>query len=282
MLSGPVFFEEVVQEVKDLTGITNLRPQYGKIRRAIMKAEQDIGAGGFIIRKRKDYVNGDGGYDGTNIVLPEDFVWEYSHAKLSQGTINGKILTLNCPPGPDEISMYYMGWLLDDSGNPITTRNHLEAVVLGCIFRLYSSQYFLGNGNYNQYKEYQIQYNDMVMAARGNDAFPTEEEWIQIGRILNGGAFEAFTMDGLRMCDCSAENVIVDGSSPTIDTGGEGTYTCNLIEIFNSALIDGIVGDLLTFSSNITTGSTVVGVLKPKFDGAITTGSTISATLTAV
>ena len=33
-------------------------------------------------------------------------------------------------------------------------------------------------------KAMQIEYDNLVMASRGNDAFPTEEDWDQLGLIL--------------------------------------------------------------------------------------------------
>ena len=56
MLSRIVTFEEIVDEVKELTGYENMRPLYDRIRKAIFRAETDIVAGGLIIRKKKNYI----------------------------------------------------------------------------------------------------------------------------------------------------------------------------------------------------------------------------------
>lgn len=280
MISGVVPFNEIVESFMDFTGIENTQPIRDKLRRFVFRAEEDIGAGGLIIRKKKTYVNGDGLYDGTNIVMPEDFIGEYSYGDLSAGVINGKILTLNCE-GPDEIDVYYMGFLTDNQGNPFTTRNHLDAVVAFCIYRMYSSRYYLGKGNLNQYREYKHEYNDAVLAARGNDAFPTEAQWIEIGRILNGGAIQAFTDCGLQYV-CS-DNTFSDPSSSVSDETIT-TYPCSLVDIFEAAMLDQGPDpvDLDEWLGAITTGSTVTGTLIYKFDSAISTNSTISATLTVV
>ena len=191
MNSGIVYFEEIVENIKDATGYTNMAPLREKTRRFVFNTEQDIGAGGLIVRKKKSYTKGDGNYDGNNIIIPYDFVGESSFGSLSAGVLNGNVITLNCP-GPDEIDLYYLGFLLDDNGNPFTTRNHLEACVLYAQMRLYSSKVFTGSGSRQIYKDIKQEYNDAVLEARGNDVFPTEEEWNEIGRTLNGGAFESY------------------------------------------------------------------------------------------
>ena len=282
MISGIVPFEEIIENIKDVTGYENMRPLRDKIRRFIFKAEEDIGAGGLVVRKKVSYVSGDGNYDGTTIIMPDDFIGEFSYADLRDGVINGRIMTLNVTPGPDEIDVKYLGFLLDKNGNPFTTRNHLDAVVAFAVYRLYSSRYFLGKGNLNQYREYKYEFNDFVMAARGNDAFPTEEQWNEIGYILNGGAFEAWSNCGLISC-CSDGNYLVDGgSSPTDPT--DPSYPCTLVAIFEAALQD--AGPTIsyeeaynTFNGIINGSSTLTGILIYKFDGAIGSSSAVTGDL---
>ena len=277
MISGVVPFEEIVESIKDVTGYENMRPLRDKIRRFIFKAEEDIGAGGLIIRKLKQYTDVDGNYDLTDIILPEDFIGEYSYGALTAGVINGKILTLYDTPGPTEIDVKYMGFLLDDRGNPYTTRNHLDAVVAYSVWRLYSSRYFLGKGNLNQYREYKIEFEDYCLGARGNDAFPTEADWVDIGKIMHGGFFEALSDCGV--ISIFGDNHFIDGSG-SISPPSVIAYPCELVDIFAAAMIDqGPIGDLPTFSGTVNGVSLVTGKIKPKFDGVINASSTVTAAL---
>lgn len=261
MISGIVYFEEIVENIKDITGIENLMPYYDKIRRFIFNAERDIGAGGLIVRKKKQYNIGDGFYDGNNIIMPYDFIGEFSYGSLSCGVINGNVLTLNCK-GLDQIDLTYLGFLLDSNGNPFTTRNHMEACVLYARHRLYSAKVFLKDGNQNLYREFKQEYNDEVMASRGNDAFPTEAEWLELSSILNGGAFEAYTNCGMTTIDeyCN-DNTAQDGAGPVGGDDGD-LLACNLIEIFDSSLVDAYVyTPLPTFTPSVAGGTTVTGTL---------------------
>lgn len=198
MVSGIVYFDEIIENIKDATGIDNMRPLYSRIKRWCYNCEIDIGAGGVVVLKKKQYTKGDGEYDGKTIVLPSDFVSEWSYGSLYNGVLQGNIFKLY-NEGPDEIDFKYLGFLLDEEGNPFTTRNRLPAVVAYSIYRLYSSKYFVGTGNHNQYRLYQMEYEDTIMAARGNDAFPSEEDWNALGAIRLGGTFEAMTDCGMKM-----------------------------------------------------------------------------------
>lgn len=53
MISGIVYFEEIVANVKDATPFENMRPLYEKLQRSILNAENDIGASGLIVRKKE-------------------------------------------------------------------------------------------------------------------------------------------------------------------------------------------------------------------------------------
>jgi hypothetical protein len=259
MISGIVYFEEIVQSIKDATGIENTRPLWDKFRRFILFVEKDIGAGGFIIRKRKQFTKGDGYYDGKSITMPADFVGEYSYGSLKAGVVNGNRMTLFYD-GPDEIDLYYMGFLLDDNGNPTTTRNHLLAVVDYAVMRLYSQKYFLGQGNQNQYLGYQRDYETAVLGARGNDVFPSESEWEDIGRTMSGGKYEALT-------NCGMRDVALGNNNPTYEDGyvplpsPEDDLDCNLVDVFKTSLTDVPPDDVIEFYGTIIGQATVTGTL---------------------
>ena len=53
MLSGLYSFSQIVEDVKQETGIENIRNQYSSIRQLIARAEREINPyAGFLIRKR--------------------------------------------------------------------------------------------------------------------------------------------------------------------------------------------------------------------------------------
>ena len=231
MISGIVYFEEIVEGIKDETGITNLYPYYDKIRRFIVRAEQDISAGGLIIRKTKSYINGDGEYDGTFISLPKDMMGEYSYADMNTVYYRGDKLEFIDAPGPDEIDLSYMGTLFDQNGNPITTRNHYDAVVNFCVWKLYAPKMFLGVGNANIFRNYQMTYENLVMASRGNDAFPSESDWEDIGKTLSMSYFDAMTNNGI-------EPIVADAGlsgNPVIDP--IGNLTVDMVAVWKANLI---------------------------------------------
>ena len=79
---------------------------------------------------------------------------------------------------------------------------------------------------------YERSYNNLCMASRGNDAFPTEEEWKKIGAMLSMSYLEAMTDIGLETL--------------TIDSGGTGaelgdtsdpTPIIDMVAVFEANLI---------------------------------------------
>lgn len=140
---------------------------------------------------------------------------EYSKADFNTVEFRGDKLEVIEPPGPDEIDLVYMGVLMDQYGNPITTRNHLEAIVARCVMDLYRPKIWLGTGNRNIFKDYKDDYNNLVMASRGNDVFPTKSEWTKIGETLSMSYADV-------MMDCGL-------SSINEDEGGTGAELPSLI-----------------------------------------------------
>lgn len=262
MISGIVYFDEIIESIKDATGIENMRPYYERIKRFVFWTEREIGGGGLIVRKRLSLTMGDGYYDGYNIILPEDFIGEFSYGSLSAGTIHGNVLKLH-EKGPTELDFMYMGFLLDESGNPFTTRNHLVAVVAYAVYRLYSTKVFLKQGNANMYKMYQQEYYDSIGEARGDDAFPSEEEWIEIGRTMNGATFEALTncgMKGFTITEGSYYvNPDVSDAICTYTVYMEGTSTDTIVNT-------GTLTTRLTIQGVIDTFSRLFGVLRNYVD----------------
>lgn len=231
MISGIVYFNEIISNVKDRTGITNLMPFYPKIRRSIINTENAIGAGGLVVRKIESYTLGDGKYDGQYLIIPEDFVGEYDYYKQNVFKYLGDRIELYEVPGPETVDLIYIGMLTDSFGNPITTRNHLEAVLNGIVLDLYRPKMFLGVGAKNMYDDLKMEWKDEIMNARGNDAFPSEAEWAEIGETLNMNMSRFLTPCGEVMIDPFSYRTINDDGS----CADCGDLTVDLVEIYNIA-----------------------------------------------
>ena len=192
MISGIVPFEEIVQSVKDETGIENMRPFYEKIKRLIFRAERDIGYGGTVELMKKTYViagitNIDPNF-GKFFKFPQDLielegigqdcrpVTENKYRPTAEG------IRFREKQSKDTVLLYW-GLKTDDQGYPMVTRNHEEAVVAFIVWKLYTSRVFLGIGNMNAKKDYELTYNMECLAARGDDAFPTLEQWNALGQL---------------------------------------------------------------------------------------------------
>lgn len=202
MFSNFVSFEEIVELVKDDTGIYNLTHLYPKLRRFIYRAEKDIGFGGSAILKRLTYsVNGGSiANDGTRhkIRLPEDILYLEDVGMCHEGIcpgdyeIQGKWMFFKPGKKVEEFSLLYYTLLEDGNGNPAVSENHSEAVVAGIVYWLYNSRRFKDKGSIQQSREYKNDYYERIAEARGDDATPnTEAEWKKLSQIMNMSSTEA-------------------------------------------------------------------------------------------
>lgn len=183
MLSGPVSFEEIVQNVKDATGFENITPLLDKLRRFVFRAERQIGYGGAIVMKRM-VVNRGQNFDGHFFTYPPDYI-EMEGIGNCGGKFCGSEYALR-PNGirmkklQEKVVMLYWGVVCDGYGNPVTTRNHEEAVVNFCVWNLYKMRRFVDRGNANTSMDYERQWVSSMLASRGDDAFPTLEQWNEL------------------------------------------------------------------------------------------------------
>lgn len=192
MISGIVPFEEIVQSIKDETGIENARPFYEKFRRLMFRAEREIGYGGSVEIKKKTFIlegvtNSIPGF-GKYFKFPEDFI-EFEgvgkgccqiaschYSITSEGIRFKNKQTKN-------VVLLYWGINTDDNGYPIVTRNHEEAVIAFIVWKIYSQRIFLGIGNMNANINYEQKFTSLLLESRGDDAFPTLEQWNAIGKL---------------------------------------------------------------------------------------------------
>jgi len=189
MYSNIVPFENIIDAIKDETGISNLRNLYPTVRRFVYRAEREIGYGHGLLLKKIDYKKSDGTILDLKVRLPGDLLFLETIGTCNQGLcpdhykIQGNFLFL-CKD-IDEFSLIYYTMLCDGEGNPTITENHFEAVVAGVKFFMYQAKMWNNEGNINFYKSLEIYYADRCGEARGDDVMPnTEKEWAQIAQHL--------------------------------------------------------------------------------------------------
>lgn len=192
MISGIVPFEEIVQSVKDETGIENMRPFYEKIKRLIFRAERDIGYGGTVelmknIYKIEGVTSSDPNF-GKFFKFPQDLIELEGIGQDCKPIIENRYrpttegIRFKEKQTKDTVLLYW-GLKTDEQGHPMVTRNHEEAVIAFIVWKLYTSRVFMGIGNMNAKKDYEQAYIIECLAARGDDAFPTLEQWNALGQL---------------------------------------------------------------------------------------------------
>lgn len=174
-----VSFYDIIEGVKEETGITNLVNRYNEISRLIVRAERDINpyAGHFIIKNVK-YVLNQNNFNGTSIKIPQDFI-ELRSAKangLELETRDGLSHILLCNGQVNQIVILsYWATQMDITGFPFVLYNHFEAVIAFIVWKLYSQKAYQDSANMNAKIVYQENYERFAKAARGFDFFPTQK-----------------------------------------------------------------------------------------------------------
>lgn len=212
MLSGLYSFSQILEDVKQETGITNMRNLYPTIRKLIARAEREINPyAGFLIRKRMVFYVGNGNFDGKAIKKPIDYVQLDKVGCCEDGICDGSYyenvshIVMCDGVEREQIAFTYWGLQCDGEGNPITTYNHAEAVVAYVVFKLYSPKVFIGEGSGNQRNVYKMEWQDRCAESRGEDFFPSENSLIRM-RALNSLSTrekdKANCEDHCTSCDC--------------------------------------------------------------------------------
>lgn len=213
MISGLVPFEEVLEAVKDESAIENLSPHYERIRRLLFRAEAEIGYGGSVVLKKMIFTK-DSNYNGKYIPFPPDFIElegigqyccamnPYEYTVTSDGIRFRKTQDV-------KTCLLYWALFCDGHGNPVTTRNHFEAVVAYIVWKLYSPKIFLGVGNMNAAQDYKYSFQNLLHEARGDDAFPTMEQWNEIG-LLSYSDRRALLMHPIASYNYCSDEILQD------------------------------------------------------------------------
>lgn len=215
-----ISFYDIVEGVKQETGITNLSNRYDEIARLIVRAERDINPyAGHYIQKNVLFKKGSSNFNGNIVKIPNDFISMVrvtipnSREELPIRDNNTHILIANGLSN-QEIILSYWANQMDPEGKPYSALNHFEAIVAFIVWKFYSQFVFQGNGNMNAKVDYKNTYEQFCKGARGADFFPTQKnldnihsqqitpKYIEINCDDN-----SFCMNGIELEDDSIPNV---------------------------------------------------------------------------
>lgn len=222
MYSHQVSFYEIIEGVKDDTGISDLRSRYSQIRRLIYRCEQDIGFSNTLVMRKITYSKEKGNIVNKKVRLPDDILKIESVGMCKEGLcpgdyrIQGNFMFL-CRD-IDEFSFIYYTLYKDEEGNPVTTQNHKEAVISGIAYYMYKPLRFQNKGSQNVYESLKRYYEDRVGEARGDDFMPTtQEQWSYISRILRMSSSQVLIYDKGKSCYTCVDEYIPDNSDKPIE-----------------------------------------------------------------
>lgn len=195
MISTLIPFDEIIENVKDDTAITNLSNAKEKIRRWIFRAQQQLGYNSTRVYKTVKYVKDTANWTGKKLYLPSDclelqdiyiddtFVPENAFRQYGNHVTFNNTYTEGA-----KLQIFYYGMLYDGEGNPACQRNHSEALVAFIIWKMFGAKTFLEPNRYGRRltKDYEQDWKDYRDAAIGNEAMPANlEGWEQLSSIIN-------------------------------------------------------------------------------------------------
>lgn len=235
MFTNLVPFENVLERIKDDTGIANINNLRPKIRRLVHRVEEDLGFGGTLILKRVPYsiVNGSIIKQGNSYKakLPPDVVRLEKIGMCHEGLcpdlyiLQGNWIFFCKGVKVDSFSLLYYVLLKDGEGNPVITENHLEAVTAGVVYWLYKQSMFNLKKPGSMLRYYEDYYHERLAEARGWDIMPdSDTEFSEIASILRGSTLDAFYWDFHKECFCELEEDLLPSWVAPVSTPGGG-YT---------------------------------------------------------
>ena len=231
MYSNLIPFSDIVDSIKDATGINNLRNRLPQVRRLVNRIQSEIGYGGSMLLKKVNYCTEDGtiGVDASGlhkIKLPQDLVKIESVGTCYFGVcpekynIQGNYIFFKGVV--TEFTLVYYALICDGEGNPTVTENHFEAVISGLEYFMYKQKIWNKEGNANYLAYLDKYYQDRIGEARGNDVFPnTAKDWEKLGVKLRMSQRDLLIYDSYEACynglPTSTNNEIIDGDNDRSD-----------------------------------------------------------------
>ena len=205
MRSGLYSFYQIIENVKTETGIQNLRNRYSEIRQLVARAEYEINPyAGFLQKKRMVHFVGNGVFNGKAIKKPADFVMIDKVGCCEEGLCGNSFFenvshVIICDKQPrTKITWSYWALTNDGEGNPFISYNHAEAVVAFVIWKMYSPKVYGGGGSLSVKNDFERQFNERCLEARGEDFFPNEA---QLCRMYQTNKMSGFDFSQLGCAD---------------------------------------------------------------------------------
>jgi hypothetical protein len=231
MYSNIVPFENIIDAVKDETGITNLRNLYPTIRRLVYRIERDLGFGHGLLIKKIPYSVKDGTIYDNKIRLPRDLIFIEAVGTCENGLCpncyihQGNYLFLCC----DNITSFdlvYYTMLCDGEGNPAITENHFDAVVAGVVYYLAKPKKWNKEITLQDLMYYQQYYFDRIGESIGQDMMPTtKDEWSQIAGHLKMSYRDILIYDNEKDCyKCVPYGINHEVIDPDFDASDDLVY----------------------------------------------------------
>lgn len=223
MYSNLVPFENIIDAVKDETGLTNLSNLYPQIRRFIYRIEKDIGFGGGALLKKITYSKSDNTIVDLKFKLPSDLLYLESVGMCNEGLCPGDYRIQGtwgflCKD-VESFSLLYYTIICDGEGNPAITENHFDTVVAGIKYYLYEPKLWNGEGNLNYGVSLRQYYFDRIGEAIGNDVMPSNKEWSKISQLLRMSYRDILIYSSQKKCYCSvnesANNQVIEETGTT-------------------------------------------------------------------
>lgn len=214
-------FGELVDRIRLITGITNLRNMYHDIRTLMSDCQFDIGYGDSLILKKYTYSVANNTMfktgnkaDSWRIKMPADFVLidafgSCCHGMLCPGTYlkQGNYMFLTTQQ--QEVTLFYYAYMCDGTGTPLISQNQFQAMAYGIAYYLYEPKMWNNSGNGRTWAKLEAKYNQMIAESRGADAWPsTMEEWSRLGEVSRMSTLDAMVhlQDRPEWCDLYTES----------------------------------------------------------------------------
>lgn len=214
MKSGLYTFDQLILDVKDATGYTNITNRHSEIKRLILRAERLINPfGSALVRKKMILYADNGNFDGVRFRKEEDFMFLDKVGCCEEGLCEGayyeSISHVIICDGQERESITYIYWAIqtDKNGNPFSTYNHSEAVVKFIVWQFVQQQYMLGEKSLNDVERLEVNFEDTAAFSRGEDFFPSEQS---LRKMLLDNQTEKMVLftewergaDGCMECSC--------------------------------------------------------------------------------
>lgn len=181
-------FNELLENITDDTGISDITNLEERIRRWVFRASQRLGYSGAQVFKSLVYTKGTS-WSGKSLSLPTDCLL-INDVYIDDERINnnqyrqyGNNVTFrDTYTDATSLKLYYYGIMHDTEGNPACPRGHADALSAYCVWKMIGAKVFLEPTRYSRrvVRDYEQEWRDERDAAQGEEAFAMNDEDYEI------------------------------------------------------------------------------------------------------